>query len=313
MNSSTRKIAVGTVLAVGGLFAAYAVYDFWRLSVPPLPTRDRKKNPKKSSAVLTPAAAEQIPDPDVDVASTAKGARKNAESRRIVAQGMPRLSGVTWPAFARFNLGQAPAITLNDLFTPISNASEKEFFLSVLPERAKAYGADILRASMETGVSPYLLAAIANAETGYGESRACGGKGPACKSGNYLGLTQFGKKEAGWALEKLPNGRPKWSVPYFNFRRAAEYLIETRDLFLRLLKNAKVDADAQDQGLLAQWVVAAYNKGAGTARKGFLKGKTPDSVTHISEDFDTGVSLPYVTRVYNHMNALRTYVPAVGV
>ena len=82
---------------------------------------------------------------------------------------------------------------------------------------------------------------------------------------------------------------------------------------MRLLRNVNVDPDAQNQELLGQWVVAAYNKGAGNARKGFLRGNTPDSITHQSEDFDTGVVLPYVTRVYNHMSALKGDVPAVGV
>ena len=319
MKRSPATIIAGSIIAVGGLLAIYAAYDAWRLSVPPLPTRDRRKNPRSSSAALDETSAERTPDPDVDVSIRAKRASKNAISRRIVARGRPALMGFTlgYAPFRSHRLGQLPwqAITLQSLFSPISSDVERAAFLSALPVRAKAYGEDILRASDETGVSPYLLAGIANAETGYGESSACGSDGPACKSPGekYLGLMQFGKKEADWALKKLPNGRPQWSVPYFNFRRGAEYLIETRDLLLRLLRNVNVDPDAQNQELLGQWVVAAYNKGAGNARKGFLRGNTPDSITHQSEDFDTGVVLPYVTRVYNHMSALKGDVPAVGV
>jgi soluble lytic murein transglycosylase-like protein len=121
---------------------------------------------------------------------------------------------------------------------------------------------------------------------------------------------QFGKKEAQWAAEKLPNGRPQWSVPYFNFRRGAEYFVETRDLLIRLLKNSNYNWKGMDQKLLADWMIAAYNKGAGNARKGILAGKDPDSITDSSADFDSGAIQPYVTRVVGYMNALKARMPA---
>ncbi len=317
MNQNGQKIAVASLFLVGGGLAAYAIYDAWRLSVPLLPSRDRKKAAGASSAALDPSTAERTPDPDVDVSVAAKGASKNAASRRVVSEGRPPLlpPKLGLAPYRRHRLGQTPGqpITIAELFTPITSDVERAAFLSALPARAKAYGEDILRASDETGVSPYLIAGIANAETAYGETPVCAGKGPACKSGPYLGLMQFGKKEAKWSLKKLPNGRPQWTVPYFNFRRGAEYIVETKDLFLRLLKNAKVNPETQDLETLGQWVVAAYNKGAGSARKGFLKRASPDSITHVSEDFDTGVSLPYVTRVYNHMYNLKSDVPTIGV
>ena len=201
--------------------------------------------------------------------------------------------------------------TAEDLFTELETSAAQQGFLLALPDRAKKYGADILRASAETGVSPFFIAGIANAETGYGESAFCEGAGPACKSktGKYLGMMQFGKKEAQWAAEKLPNGRPQWSVPYFNFRRGAEYIVETRDLLIRLLKNAGYDWKGMDQRLLAQWIIAAYNKGAGSARKGLLANLEPDSITDLSADFDSGTIQPYVVRVVGHMNAIRGRMP----
>jgi soluble lytic murein transglycosylase-like protein len=217
-----------------------------------------------------------------------------------------------WNQYDHYSLMGLTGPTAEDLFTELESTGSAQAFLAALPDRAKKYGADILRASSETGVSPFLIAAIANAETAYGSSAKCKSSGPACKSdsGYYLGLMQFGKKEAQWAAEKLPNGRPQWSVPYFNFRRGAEYFVETRDLLIRLLKNSGYNWKGMDQRLLAQWIIAAYNKGAGSARKGLIAGVDPDSITDSSADFDSGAIQPYVARVVGHMNALKSRMPA---
>jgi len=213
--------------------------------------------------------------------------------------------------YDHYSLGVISGFTADDLFTELESQGAQQAFLAALPERGKKYGADILRASAETGVSPLFIAATANAETAYGAAPECKGLGPACKSesGTYLGLMQFGKKEAQWAAEKLPNGRPQWSVPYFNFRRGAEYIVETRDLLINLLKNVNYPWKTMDQRLLAEWIIAAYNKGAGSARKGILANKAPDSITDSSTDFDSGTIQPYVTRVVGHMSALKSRMP----
>jgi hypothetical protein len=91
MRSSNRNIVVGALVTAALIYGGYAVYDFWRFSVPPLPPQDPRKNPLKSAAALDTTTAAVTKDPDVDVADSYKKSDKNAESRALVSTGRPAI------------------------------------------------------------------------------------------------------------------------------------------------------------------------------------------------------------------------------
>ena len=91
MRNSSRNIVVGALVTAALIYGGYAVNDFWRFSVPPLPPRDPNKNPLKSAAALDSQSAAATKDPDVDVADTYSKSSKNAESRAAVSAGRPAI------------------------------------------------------------------------------------------------------------------------------------------------------------------------------------------------------------------------------
>ena len=91
MRSSSRNIVIGSLVTAALIYGGYAVYDFWRFSVPPLPPQDPNKNPLKSAAALDTQSAAVTKDPDVDVLDSYKSAGKNSESRAIVSAGRPAI------------------------------------------------------------------------------------------------------------------------------------------------------------------------------------------------------------------------------
>jgi hypothetical protein len=226
--------------------------------------------------------------------------------------GRYQIDPALWPKSQFNGLGQIPAGYTDQplyvmFFTELPERLVVPFKLALPPE-AQQYADDMIRVSKETGVSPLLLAGIMQAETKFGSSAACKGLGPACKSptGKYLGLMQYATDYAGWSLEKLPNGRPKWTVPYFHLRRGAEFLIETKDDLLKRLKNAKIDTKTMDLNLLGRGVIAAYNKGGTAARKAIVAGKDPGTITHV----EGGIN--YVDRSLAMVDQIKSGIQATG-
>ena len=226
--------------------------------------------------------------------------------------GRFQIDSALWPKFQLNGLSQAPSDYLSQplyvlFFTEIPANLEDRFKMS-LPAEGAQYADDMIRVSHETGVSPLLLAGIMQAETRFGTSAACKGLGPACKSptGKYLGLMQYDTGYADWSLSKLPNGRPQWTVPYFNMRRGAEWLIQTKDELLRRLKNAKINTKTMDRDLLGRAVIAAYNKGPAKARAAVVKGQEPGTVTAVEEGRN------YVDRTLAVVNSIRDSMKATG-
>ncbi len=185
------------------------------------------------------------------------------------------------------------------LFTEIPSDLENKFE-SALPDIAKQYGPDMIKASKETGVSPLLMAGIAWAETLIGTSQFCGTRGPACtsKTGKYLGLMQYSDLLVPWVRQKLPNGRPKWSVPYYNFRGGGEVLVQTRNEMVRRVRNRGTKVSSLDPTRLGNALIAGYNKGGGPATTVLLSGGDIDSIT------DKYQGIGYVTRVMGMVNAI---------
>ena len=87
MPKNSTKVVVGVLAVSAFIFGGYAIYDFWRFWVPPLPPQNPNKDPLKSAAALDTGTAALTKDPDVDVAATYKKSDKNAESRQVVSAG----------------------------------------------------------------------------------------------------------------------------------------------------------------------------------------------------------------------------------
>jgi hypothetical protein len=209
------------------------------------------------------------------------------------------------PRFQLYGLGQSVSGYLDQplpylMFTELPPGLDDEFE-AALPEIARQYAPDMIKVSRETGVSPLLLTGIAWAETllGTGSAR---GKCPACtsESKTYLGLMQFADTLVPWVRQKLRNGRPKWSVPYYNFRAGAEVLILTRDEMLRRIKSRDADLGTIDKERLGQALIAGYNKGGGPATTALLSDRELDSIT------DKKDGIGYVSRVVGMMDAIST-------
>lgn len=247
------------LLIFGGLSVTAGLVAYWFATsykrVPKIASVGNRLD-SSNAAALPPASVENIHDPAVDVIGASE--EDNAASRRLVSQGR----GVM-PA-SRFDPLLSDGFALTD-----SSASA---FLNSLPANGRVYGPEFLKVFKETKVSPYLLAAIIKRETDFGKTAACGTNGPACTNSiGMLGLGQLNPKYAGWVKSKLPNGRPMWTVPYFNIRRAAEMLKDMAG-YVRSL----VPVDGQQ---LLLGAVSGYNGGQGTVKKAYDAGLRLDAYT----------------------------------
>ena len=264
------------LIAVGGMTLTAGVLAYWFATaykrVPPIRQLPSNRPDDSNAAALPPSAVETINDPAVDVIGASE--EDDAASRRLVAQGR----GIM-PA-GRFDDLLSDGFTLSD-----STASR---FLNNLPPNGRVYGPEFLKVFKETRVSPYLLAAIIKRETDFGKTPACGTKGPACTNSiGMLGLGQLNPKYAGWVKSKLPNGRPMWTVPYFNLRRSAEMLKEMTGYV-----KALVPVDGQQ---LLLGAVSGYNGGQGLVSKAYKAGRRLDAYTD-GGDYGTFV-LDYMQRM----------------
>ena len=265
MQRQTRN----AMLILGGLSVTAGLVAYWFATaykrVPPIRAIGPNRKDSDNAAALPPAAAENISDPAVDVVGADE--EDNAASRRLVAQGR----GVM-PA-GRFDSLLSDGFVLTD--------SSAQRFLSSLPPNGRPYGPEFLKVFSETKVSPYLLAAIIKRETDFGKTAACGTKGPACTNSiGMLGLGQLNPKYAGWVKSKLPNGRPMWTVPYFNLRRSAEMLKE-------MTGYVKALVPVEGEQLLLG-AVSGYNGGQGLVSKAYKAGRRLDAYTD-GGDYGTAV------------------------
>lgn len=97
-------------------------------------------------------------------------------------------------------------------------------FTGALPTEGRKYGPLFVQVAAEKGVSPFLLAAIAEAETYYGAAERCGGKGPACVGvTDDRGLMQINPTaHPDFFARARIDGVEPWKIPIENIRYGAD-------------------------------------------------------------------------------------------
>lgn len=154
--------------------------------------------------------------------------------------------------------------TSNAVNTAYQDVSAAVFSAS-LPRSGKPLADTILRVAREQGLSPYLLAAIIQHESGYGTLLTPKGPGGTGDFGHGHGLMQIDDRTWGdWLASN------NWQDPYTNISKGAEIFRSSLSYF-------------QSKGLtgddLTNAAIAGYNANPAAVWSAIQKGKSPDAVT----------------------------------
>lgn len=141
-------------------------------------------------------------------------------------------------------------------------------FRSSISVAAQAYADVILQVAKETGVSPFLIAAIGDRETGWGTSKDCNPKGAGClgDSAHGHGLMQIDDR-----YHQVWLATHDWTDPYTNVKYAID------SIFLPGLTQLQNDGFSGEQA--NQMAVAAYNAGVHAVEVAVQGGQSPDAKT----------------------------------
>jgi hypothetical protein len=184
-----------------------------------------------------------------------------------------------------------------DLTTPDFTPLEAQAFAEALPEAGQPYASLFVANARRVSISPFILAAIAERETGYGEAGVCRGLGPACigspgvKNPDY-GLMQVNRKNL------APQGiATTWSDPAANIAAGAAILRQSVNFFglaggttvdvpawlaakLIVAPGEKPDPRPVTDPRAALWYgISAYNAGPTRVLQAVAAGRSPDAVT----------------------------------
>lgn len=174
------------------------------------------------------------------------------------------------------------------------NQAQADAFQKALPEMGQKYAPIFVQAGREVGVSPIILAALMERETGYGK----GCKLPECRgySGRDFGLMQINKDAHPDFFTKTVGGVPAYQVPVESVRYGARVLKDLMGYFSRQGQGTYT-VGAKKAALLATtpgkkpdkrplegsdlfWAaIAAYNAGQGNVMQAFVSDRSFDAVT----------------------------------
>jgi soluble lytic murein transglycosylase-like protein len=146
--------------------------------------------------------------------------------------------------------------------TAQSAVDRADLFSLAIPSEAAPYAATILAVAEETGVDPFVIAAIGQRESRWGLALDANGLGD---SGHGHGLMQIDDRT--WASWIAAND---WADPYVNVRKGAEIMGQNLDYFA-------------GKGLTGNDLIAAaaagYNHGPGAVWRNIQAGISPDMGT----------------------------------
>ena len=138
---------------------------------------------------------------------------------------------------------------ISDLASAALDSANDELFRLSLPSSAQPYAPIIKRVSSETGMDPFILAAIGERESRWGNALHPRGPAGTGDNGYGHGLMQIDSRTwSSWLASH------DWADPYTNVRKGAEILSSNMDYFA----NQGLEGDEQVQAALA-----AYNHGPG--------------------------------------------------
>lgn len=153
------------------------------------------------------------------------------------------------------------SIYIRTSYAPIST---EDFYYS-LPLAAQPYADVIAQVSSETGVDPYLIAAIGMRESGWGNLLRPRGPGGTGDSGHGHGLFQIDDRTwAGWLAMMA------WQEPLTNVRKGVSIYLANRSYFL---KKGVMDPT------LTQAALAGFNRGATAVWTDLQASGNPDRRT----------------------------------
>jgi hypothetical protein len=196
---------------------------------------------------------------------------------------------------------------------------------NALPEAGKRYFSDIVRVASETGLSPFLLAAIMDVESRFGTTLTPPGPAGKGDGGHGHGLMQIDDRNHGAFLaQKMPDGTPKWANPYENIKYAAGVYKTAYGYFLKSAGPAvevKAKGSTNKRGVPAGSyadirplspsdarlaAIAAYNAGPFTILQTLSAGLPADTVT--ASSYRDGKLMPYLANVVAAVNSLTSRV-----
>ncbi len=213
--------------------------------------------------------------------------RAGAETWLWVALGGAILAYLTyWKRGAIVTLGTSALETGKELY-----------FKWSISDQAQDYSDIILRVAKETGVDPFLIAALGDRESRWGQALSPKGPGGTGDYGHGRGLMQVDDRS--WAAWLAANN---WKDPYTNVRKGAEILKAKLAFFQSRSKvkgytdgvNVSITSSAARFGVpagnypdprpltgdaLTEAGLAAYNTGEGNVLMALACGKSPDTTT----------------------------------
>lgn len=186
--------------------------------------------------------------------------------------------------------------TISDIGGSMLDAANAAVFSYALPSEARPYADVIKRVASEAGVDPFVLAALGQQESRWGQALSPVGPGGTGDAGHGHGIMQIDDRT--WGAWLNAND---WTDPYTNVSKGADILNSNISYFTG--KGLTGDA-------LMSAALAAYNGGPGRVWQAIQAGQPVDSVT-TGWNGSTGYSSSVLARVANYMGTAQSQtVPA---
>ena len=151
---------------------------------------------------------------------------------------------------------------ISELASAALDSANDELFRLSLPSNAQPYSDVIKRVSSETGMDPFIIAAIGERESRWGNALHPRGPAGTGDNGYGHGLMQIDSRTwSSWLSSH------DWTDPYTNIRKGAEILSSNMDYFA----GKGLEGDEQVQAALA-----AYNRGPGNVWAAIEADLSPD-------------------------------------
>jgi hypothetical protein len=197
-------------------------------------------------------------------------------------------------------------------------------FRFALPDAGKPYADDMLAVAKEEDVSPLLIAAFMEQESGYGKGLSPRGPEGTGDAGHGRGLMQIDDRSHQAFISKTDSsGRPLWTIPYHNIKYGVGVLKQGLKFFAKKPKagatvTVKAGSYAASRGVtpgvypdprplvgsdLLFAAIAGYNTGGGNVLQALAAGFPADQTT-TTRRLKDGSVVSYASSVMLRLNDL---------
>jgi hypothetical protein len=201
--------------------------------------------------------------------------------------------------FVAFRRRQVAAAVTTGVEKAAEVVSDVAFDIA-LPAAGRQYAEDIQTVADESGVSPFLIAALMEQESNYGLALSPPGPTGTGDKGHGHGLMQIDdRSHQKFLARKAPDGTPLWQIPLENIRYGVKVLKDTLRYFRNQPKTGakvtvKAGSYANKMGVPAGTypdprpltgdallfaAIAGYNTGMGNALQAVAAGLPADQTT----------------------------------